>query len=82
MTTALTYTNEDLENTLSSYVKYEVLEAHHSVMGRDKQSNYCTEKLNSIFSSLVVVLGGQDAAFNKINEYSENNYSRIEAEVL
>lgn len=76
------YTAEEKKATLEQIIRFEVLEAEHGAKDQDKQAKYCANQQVELFQSLERICGGFDAAMQELNDFSEKNYSRIEAKVL
>lgn len=76
------YTQEDINNQITQYIEFEVLEKEHNAHSRVKQADYCANEINSCFCALVCMMDSADGATNAINEFSEKNYSAIEKRIL
>jgi hypothetical protein len=76
----MAYTQEQIESA-KNYIKFEILENHHGIMGRQEASEYCGSKTLEIWFALVGTIGEVNA-MDLINSTSEQHHAEIEAKTL
>ena len=76
------YNKDDLENTLKSYIRFEILSMDYAAREMEKQCVYCDDQVNREFEVLEKMLGSEDNALSSLNNYSEKNFNKIMNEIL